>query len=256
MSVRRLLMVLVPFVLLSVASPIWSYAASCKGDRKVDSPMQFSVVAESAGRVHLSAFGGSDRSGWIDVGTLGMGAWTIFDGSGRKLDLFLPSPLVFASLHMLWETNLEGLIPGASYTIQLASMDACSNLAYVRQSITMPESTPENVSPLASTPEIVWTGFLGSSSTVLHFSATDDTGIQRVAIYFNGSLLKEYHYFDNVAFRWWADPYDGDVSQSTLEGPNYYVSYPDTFRGQSGLVEVVVEDFFGNTTTSSAELGL
>jgi hypothetical protein len=256
MFVRRLLVVLVAFVLSAVASPIWSYAASCKGDRKVDSPMQFSVAVESAGRVHLSAFGGSDRSGWVDVGTLGLGAWTIFDASGKQLDLFLRSPLVFASLQMLWETNLEGLTPGASYTIQLASMDACSNMAYVRQSITMPESTSDDVSPVASTPDIVRTGFLGSSWTVLHFSATDDTGIQRVAIYFNGSLLKEYHYFDNVAFRWWADPYDGDVSQSTLEGPNYYVSYSDTLRGQSGLVEVIVEDFFGNITTSSAELGL
>src|SRR4029450_5380177 len=157
---------------------------------------------------------------------------------------------------MLRETNLEELLPGASYTIQLATMDGCGNMAYLRQSITMPESTPEGVWPVASSPEIVRTGALGSSSTVLHFSATDETGIKRVAIFFNGSLMQEYRYFDNVKFRWWADPYYGDLSQSTLEGPNYYVSYSDAFRGQYGLIEVVVEDLFGNSTTSSAELGL
>jgi hypothetical protein len=46
------------------------------------------------------------------------------------------------------------------------------------------------------------------------------------------------------------------VSQSTLEGPNYYVAYSSTYRGQYGLVEVVVEDFRGNRTTTSAQLGL
>jgi hypothetical protein len=182
------------FGMLSVGLPEPSYAASCKGDRKLDIPMQFNVITESAGRIHLSAFGGADKSGWVDIGALGHRAWTIFDATGKELDFFLPSPLVFASTQMLKETNLEGLMPGASYKIRLASMDGCGNMGYVTQLVRMPESTPESVVPVVSSPELVSTGALGSSSTVLHFSATDDTGIKRVEIYFNGSLMQEYRY--------------------------------------------------------------
>jgi len=242
-------------VVLLACSPRLVYAA-CRGDRKVDVPMQFTATIESAGRLHLSAYGGSDRSGWVGIGSLGANAWTIKDSSGKQLDYFLLSPLVFASMEMLKETNVEGLVPGATYTIQLASLDSCSNMAYVSKSVTMPLSNPETNDPLVSAPDLVATGFLTGISNVLHFSATDDTGIARVSIYFNGTLIQEYKYFNDTAFRWWVNRYDLDNTVSTLEGPNYYVSYPSTLSGQSGLVEVVVDDFFGNRVIKGAFMAL
>lgn len=243
-------------MMIATASPRLVYAGSCKGDRKVDSPMQFTAVVESPGRLHLSAYGGSDRSGWVGIGSLGQGAWTIKNSSNKQLDSFLTSPLVFASSEMLKEANVEGLVPGETYIVQLASMDGCSNMAYVTKAITMPVANPESNSAVVSAPDLVQTGFLGSSSFVLHFSATDDTGIEHISIYFNGNLIQEYKYFNDAAFRWWVDPYNLDNTVSTLEGPNYYVSYPTAYAGQYGLVEIVVDDFFGNRVTTSALLGL
>jgi hypothetical protein len=251
-SVQRIVAV----AILIAALPRLSYAAACKGDKRLDVPMQFNVTALSPGRIHLSAFGGSDKSGWVDIGALGSGAWTVYDNTGKQLDFFLPSPLVFAATEMLKETNLEGLIPGGSYTIQLASMDGCGNMGYVRKPITMPGATSETNRPVVSTPDLVRTGSMGSATTVLHFSATDNTGIKHISILFNGNLIREYKYFTDEAFRWWVDTYDADASVSTLEGPNFYVSYPDAYRGQYGVVSVIVEDYFGNQYTATAELGL
>jgi len=40
-------------------------APNCRSDRKLDVPMQFVVDIQSAARVHVSAYGGSDKSGWV-----------------------------------------------------------------------------------------------------------------------------------------------------------------------------------------------
>ena len=37
-----------------------------------------------------------------------------------------------------------------------------------------------------------------------------------------------------------------------LEGPNYYVKYPTSYKGQYVLVEVDVTDVVGNVSTTSA----
>lgn len=71
----------------------------------------------------------------------------------------------------------------------------------------------------------------------------------------NGTVVRAYDYSTGAAFRWWCNPYTLDSVQSTLEGPNFYVSYPSTYAGPS-LVEVVVDDWFGNRSIQSATLGL
>ena len=110
-------------------------------------------------------------------------------------------------------------------------------------------------SPTVSTPTIAQVGFLTFNKQLL-FSATDDTGLKRVAVYINGDLAVEYKYFDGLRFRWWFDPYTLDSVESTLEGPKFYVAYPDGYKGVYALVEIVVDDVFGNQTRTSAQLSL
>jgi hypothetical protein len=169
--------------------------------------------------------------------------------------IFTRADLGFASKDMLKETNIEGLVPGATYTIQLTSQDFCNNKGTSRRTITMPDAAPEFNGPAVSIPDIVQVGFMGANPA-LHFSATDDTGVAGVRIYINGALAKEYRYSDDTGFRWWCDVYPVDGVQSTLEGPNFYWTYPSTYRGAAGPVDVVVEDLLGNQTVSSAQLYL
>jgi hypothetical protein len=240
-------------VCLLLVIPASADAQSCKGDRKLDEPMPFSVTIESAGRVHVSASGGKDKSGWVIP--FGSGAWRLYDYAGRKLDQFSRASLGFASNDMMKETTIEGLVAGGTYTIEFASQDYCNNKGTVRRTITMPAVQPEAQAPAVSTPTIVRTGFLTYDQKI-HFSATDDTGVARVAVFINGTLVSESRYTDNAGFRWWCDEYTLDSVTSTLEGPNTYFSYPSAYQGQACLVEIVVEDMLGNITTSQAELWL
>jgi hypothetical protein len=228
-------------------------ASNCRGDRKLDVPMQFVVDVQSAARVHVSAYGGSDKSGWVIP--LGYGAWRLYDSSGRQVSFFTSADLGFASNDMLKETNLEGLVPGMSYTIELASQDFCANIGTSRKTVTMPPLSVESNAPAVSTPTVVLVGFQTSAWKTLQFSATDDTGIKHLTVLINGTVVSEYDYGTGSAFRWWCNSYTLDTVQSTLEGPNFYVSYPSAYAGPS-LVEVVVDDWFGNRTIKSATLGL
>ena len=109
--------------------------------------------------------------------------------------------------------------------------------------------------PNPTTPTVVLVGFQTSVSKTLQFSATDDTGIRHLTVMINGTVVQAYDYSTGAAFRWWCNPYTLDSVQSTLEGPNFYVSYSSTYAGPS-LVEVVVDDWFGNRSIQSATLGL
>jgi len=235
-----------------VLIPRTADAASCKGDRKLDVPMQFNVVVQGPGRVHLSAFGGADKSGWVIP--VAYGGWRLYDVYGRQVDFFTRADLGFASKEMLKETNIDGLAPGASYTIELISQDYCNNKGSFRSTLTMPQTVVESNNPAVSTLDVVQVGFMTANSA-LRFSATDDSGIAHVSIFINGLLAKEYHYGDDVSFRWWCDEYPVDSVQSTLEGPNFIWTYPSTFRGPA-TVDVIVEDLLGNQTIRSAQLYL
>lgn len=236
-----------------VLIPRTADAASCNGDRKLDVPMRFNVDIQSASRVHVSAFGGSDKSGWVIP--VAYGGWRLYDASGQQVDFFTRADLGFASKDMLKETNIEGLVPGASYTIELISQDYCNNKGVFRQAVTMPSATAESNAPSVSALSLVQVGFMTGSSA-LRFSATDDSGIERVSIFINGVLAKEYRYADGVSFRWWCDEYPVDGVQSTLEGPNFYWKYPSSTYAGAATVDVVVEDVLGNQTVSSAQLYL
>jgi hypothetical protein len=240
-------------VLLTLPSQALARGGSynCKGDKAVDVPMQMNAVVESAGRVHLYASGGSDKSGLLQPWT-----WNLYDGSGRKVDYFPKADLGFASPNMLKDTSLEGLIPGLSYTLELISRDFCGNQASQKKTVAMPYTGPEVISPVLSPTDLVQVGFGTTSFKYLHFSVTDNTGVQDVATYINGIKVSESKYYDGVSFRWWCDNYPDDGVQTTLEGPNYYIYYPDSFRGQPGSVDVVITDVYGNTTMTSAVLWL
>src|SRR4051812_37476796 len=93
---------------------------SCKGDKRLDASMQFDATVEGS-RVHVSAFGGADKSNWVVPSV-----WRLYTASGTLIDYFPKTTLVFVSESMLANANLEGLVAGA-YVIELTSVDFCNN---------------------------------------------------------------------------------------------------------------------------------
>ena len=223
-------------------------STSCKGDRALDTPMQFTATVQGS-RVHLSASGGADKTGWVVPSV-----WRIYDALGKQVDYFPKTVLVFVSDDMLREANLEGLVPGASYTIELTSVDFCNNAGIARRSIVLPQPASELNTPNLSMPALASIGLQTGQFTQLQFSVTDDTGIREVAVYIAGTKIQEYRYYDGVNYRWWFDNYPADNTQSVLEGPNYYVNYPTSYQGQYVLVEVDATDVLGNVSRTSAWL--
>jgi hypothetical protein len=223
---------------------------SCKGDRKLDVPMQFTPLVQSAGRVHVSASGGSDKSKYVAPSS-----WKVFDSTNAQVDYFPKGLVAFVSMNMFKEVNIEGLLPGETYTIELDSVDFCNNVGIVKKTVTMPVDPVETIAPNTSTPALVQVG-LQAFFTEIQLSTTDNTGVREVAVYANGVQLADYVYYDRTHIRWWCDNYAADNTLSTLEGPNYYISYPESMKGSSALVEVVVTDVYGNQTVQSALLGL
>src|SRR4051794_39670889 len=76
----------------AAAKPAAGGNTSCKGDKGLDVPMQFVVQVQSGGRVHVSAFGGSDKSGLVSPEH-----WRIYNASGALIDYFPRTNLVFVS---------------------------------------------------------------------------------------------------------------------------------------------------------------
>lgn len=226
-------------------------STSCRRDKAVDVPIQVAVDVQSASRVHLSGYGGSDNSGVLYPTT-----WTLFDATGRQLDNFPKSLPVWTSSAMMKEANLEGLAPGASYTVALSSQDWCGNVGVVKKSLTMPSPDPEGNVPDLSNPSTVQTGLMGYLFTQIFFSVTDDSGLRSVTVSIDGTVVSAFEYGSGASFRWWFDDYPFDDTKSTLEGPNYYVTIPDSFKGGLHNVEVVVVDVYGNRTVESAVLAL
>jgi len=232
-------------LLLVASSPALAASYNCKGDRRLDAPMQF--VADVVGsHVHLSASGGSDKSGWVAPAV-----WRVYNGAGKQLDYFPKDLLVFVSQDMVKKANLEGLIPG-TYTIALTSTDFCNNQGTVTRSINVTTPLPELNPPDLSAPTLVLVGLQTGQFSQIQFRVTDDTGVQKIAVYISGTQIKEYTYYDGVNVRWWFDDYPNDGTKSALEGPNYYVNYPTSYKGQYALVEVDVTDVLGNVSRTSA----
>jgi len=224
---------------------------NCRKDKTVDVPIQFRVTVQGE-RVRLSAYGGSDRSQVVVLYR-----WRILDKAARQLDYFPKGILAFGvSYDMLRETNLEGLVPGTAYVIELQSQDGCGNPGISRQTVSIPAGLAETNLPKVSVPTVVYTGALGFVFPNILFTATDDSGIREATVYVNGSLVKSYKYYDDVNFRWWTENYPADGVDSTLEGPFFLTQYPDAYRGQYVLVEIEVTDTFGNKTTSATWMGL
>ena len=235
-------------VVATFSSPAYA-AYNCKGDKQVDVPIQFVVAKQGAARVRLSAYGGSDKSGYVVPSV-----WRLYSG-GRQVDYFPKTNLVFVSKNMLKEANLDGLAPG-NYEIELTSLDWCNNARAVRQPLTIAVPSGDAVLPNLSTPTTVLVGLQSGQFSQIQFELTDDSGIQRVTVSINGTIIKDYQYANGVAFRWWFELYPSDNTLSVLEGPYYYVNYADSYKGTYSYVEVVAVDVNGNESRQSAMLVL
>jgi hypothetical protein len=221
---------------------------SCKGDKRLDAPMQFTATV-LGNQVHVVASGGADKSNWVVPSV-----WRLY-ASGKLVDYFPKSTLVFVSESMLAKAHLDGLAAGA-YDIELTSTDFCNNKGIFRTTVTVTTPQPENDPPTLSTPSLALLGLQTGQFSQIQFSLTDNTGIQRVAVFINGTKLKEFTYYDGVNIRWWCDDYPTDATVSVLEGPNYYVTYPTSYKGQYSLVEIDAVDVVGNVSRTSAWLVL
>jgi hypothetical protein len=215
--------------------------------------MDFSAILETPGRLHLSAFGGADKSNYVEPNIIG--AWRLYDAAGKQLTQYTDSMLVFASLDTLTEAYVEGLTPG-SYTVDLTSMDFCGNQGHTRRPLTIPAPGFETNLPQISGPRVMQVTSLGATAWVVNFSAADDSAIKHVALYIDGNVIVDYSYFNGTSFRWWTGYYPNGSSLSALEGPTYYVGYPDSYKGQMHTVTIVADDLVGNRSIATAQLVL
>ena len=225
-------------------------AYSCRKDKQLDVAMQFAVTEQAAGKIHVSAYGGSDKSTVVTPHE-----WRVYNAAGAKIDYFTKALMVWVSMNMFKETNIDGLEPGGTYTVELASKDFCNNVKTVRKTVTMPAAGGDAQSPELSDPGLVSIG-MSSYTNVLNFNTEDESGTRQVSVFVSGNKIADYVYANGVSVRWWTNDYPDDNSQSTLEGPYYYVPIPDQYKGQTHQVEVVVTDVNGNQSTTSANLGL
>jgi len=223
---------------------------NCKSDRSLDNPMDFSATLETPGRLHLSAVGGSDKSNYVAPNIIG--AWRIYDASGKQVTQYTETTLLFASAQQLTEVYVEGLTAG-SYTVDLTSTDFCGNAGHMRRSVAIPSPGADSNLPQISGPRVMQVSSLGATAWVLNFSATDDTAIKRATVYIDGNVVANYNYFNGTSFRWWTGYYPDGSSLATLEGPTYYVGYPDSYKGQMHTVEVVADDLAGNRSIVTAQ---
>jgi|KBSMisStaDraftv2_1062788.scaffolds.fasta_scaffold120617_3 hypothetical protein len=222
---------------------------SCKRDKQLDTAMQFAITEQAAGKLHVSAYGGSDKSTVVTPSE-----WRIYNAAGAKIDYFPKALMIWVSMNMFKETNIDGLEPGATYTVELVSKDFCNNAKSVSKTVTMPLSGNDAQPPDLSAPGLVAIGMAGSTN-VLNFTTDDDSGTGQVSVFISGDKIADYVYENNVNVRWWTNDYPDDNSQSTLEGPNYYIAIPDKYKGGAHDVEVVVTDVNGNQSTTNAILG-
>ena len=225
-------------------------AYSCKRDKVVDVPMQFTATVVG-GRVELSASGGSDRSGWIAPSN--NGAWKVFDATGIQVTRFTEMLAGFAT-ETLKESNLEGLLPG-TYTIEFTTIDLCGNQGKSQRSVTVGAPAYESTPPVIADLQVVTLSYLGATAYSLYFTATDNSGIRRVRAEADGSVLADYSYFNGTSYRWWTDFFPDDSTMTSVEGPTFYVGYDSALKGKCG-VRVIAEDLSGNQVVANGSFCL
>jgi hypothetical protein len=141
---------------------------NCKSDRQLDIPMDFSSTLETPGRLHLSGFGGADKSNYVAPNIIG--AWRIYDAAGKQVTQYTDTMLLFASAQQLMEAYVEGLTPG-SYAVDLTSSDLCGNQGHTRRTLAVPAPGFEPNMPRISGPRVMQVSSLGATAWVLNFSA-------------------------------------------------------------------------------------
>jgi hypothetical protein len=224
---------------------------SCKRDKVVDAPMQFTATVVG-GRVELSASGGSDKSGWIAPSN--NGAWKVFDATGLQVTRFTESLMTFAASDVMKEANLEGLLPG-TYKIVFTTIDLCGNQGTSQRSVTVAAPAYESTPPVIADLQLVTLSYMGATAYSVYFTASDNSGIRRVWVEAGGSVLADYSYFNGTSYRWWTDFFPNDSTMTAFEGPTFQVGYDSALKGKCG-VRVFAEDLSGNQTVATGDFCL
>ena len=226
-------------------------AYSCKRDKVVDVPMQFTATVVG-GRVELSASGGSDKSGWIAPSN--NGAWKVFDATGIQVTRFTDSLMTFAASDVMKEANLEGLLPG-TYNVVFTTIDLCGNQGTSQRSVTVGASAYESTPPVIADLQLLTLSYMGATAYSVYFTASDNSGIRRVRVEADGSVLADYNYFNGTSYRWWTEFFPGDSTMTAFEGPTFQVGYDSAHKGKCG-VRVIAEDVSGNEVIANADFCL
>src|SRR5690349_16321283 len=120
----RIRVVTAMFIVAGMASQVSAGPSyNCKGDKRLDTPMQFTTTVRG-NQIHVSASGGADKSNWVAPSV-----WRLYL-SGKLVDYFPKSTLIFVSDAMLANANLDGLVAG-DYVVELTSIDFCNNKGVV-----------------------------------------------------------------------------------------------------------------------------
>lgn len=235
---------------------------NCKNDKQLEQAMTFEIDDSNPANPVLTAFGGSDKSG--DVHPY---KWYVEGEAGRGVMKF-PSGL-YGAYDNLRVISLEALNPNTEYTISLDSADLCLNVK--RFSITYSYSEGGVISDstgpvIHQGPEVeIANGFFGSSVSIARvFAQDEDSAIKSVTfriydpedpqhpiyVYTTPDYqLEEYHpYMINT---------DGILGSynTFIDGPQFVLDEDITpFTNKSYMLEVIVEDTAGNTSTASSPI--
>lgn len=215
---------------------------NCKRDSQLDETMDFDVTWITQSEALLTAFGGSDKSGFVEVhrwiveGVVGDNRY----GEYPTVEFQSGSP----ELRML---HIRALEPGDSVKLILESRDSCLNKKQTQQTITVPApSSGDAEAPvLLQEPKIVyiWAGL--TYLPYLELFAVDNAAIKTVTIYVDGSLAYKSPDYEQSTYQMFTDNDSGDFSAS-----NQYGFYTNIFPYAGRLpVHDVLEDTSGNITT-------
>jgi hypothetical protein len=213
---------------------------NCKKDKGLDQPIEIqSIDVQSPMRIHITAGGGWDASNGVVLPNW----YEVIDESGTATNV--PSGIYVGDASDLLDVHVEGMRPGATYTVRLHCQDLCGNTGYsANYAVTMPDASGDATPPVATTPVARTRSVFVATFRVVSVEATDNTGVSRVEFYFEGALEHTLEVAGHPRLQ-----LDGET-------PEYEWFVPDELSGRSGVVMVKTYDPAGNVTETSASVTL
>jgi hypothetical protein len=165
-----------------------------------------------------------------------------------------PESLYTGDSRNLLDTEIEGLLPGQQYRINVATVSSCIP-AGADVAITMPPLSLDTTDPEVGAPYVQWYSMYMGSAVALQGRGWDNTAVMSITVTVDGQVIANVaHDINTQWFRYWNYGVYGASALNDL-GPMYFAWLPDNVRnGSSHQVVVTVTDTSGRTTTNTSTL--